>query len=225
VERLSADVDRGQPSARLLLVVYGAAVAVLALVALINLADERSFGFLTRDPAYAVRLEGCGGSSCSYAGLLSQLGVILTTGTAVVAALAARLAPPGSDVRRMLGAAAALTALVFVDDAFLLHDGLFDALHPAGQRATLLALGCAAGLFLYAFRGQVAKTPFAILYVAAVAFGMSLAVDQAFEDPPRLLEDGAKFIGLVSWSLWVALVAGPFLRPGNASRTAAVPGA
>jgi hypothetical protein len=212
----SADIargDQGHPSARLLLVVYGAAAAVLALVALIDLADERSLAFLTRDTASAVRLEGCDGAACSYAGLLSQLGVILTAGTAAVAAIAARLAPRGSDARRMLGGAAALTVLVLLDDAFLLHDGALDVLHPHGQKATILGLGCAAGLFVYAFRRPLRTTPVAILGVAAVAFATSIGVDQAFEDPSRLIEDGAKLIGLVSWSLWVGLVAAPFLRP------------
>ena len=201
------------PSRRALLAVYGSAVALLGLIALLDLASDRSMGFLTRDPAYATSLEGCERASCGYAGLLSQIGVLLMAGVTAAALLAAWRAPASSHQRRLLAAVGAVSAVVTIDDAFMVHDALLAYVHPAGEKATLLALACLVALFVARFRHDLRAGPVVLLGACAAAFGLSLGVDQVLDDPPRLLEDGAKFVGLVTWALWVGLLVRRVLSP------------
>lgn len=198
-------------SGTVLAATFAAALAILSLVGLGGALEDRSLGFFTRDPAYATSLEGCDEASCAYAGVLSNVGVLVMSAAALVAAIAAYLTPPRTVRRRLLGASAALSVLVLADDLFLLHDAVLAYAHPQGQRAMLLVLGGCALAYVLAFRDQLPRTLPVLLIVCAVTFGTSLAVDQALDDPPRLVEDGAKFLGIVSWALWVVLVARPSL--------------
>jgi hypothetical protein len=206
-----------RPSRRALLAVYGSVAVVLGLIALIDAAGERSMGFLTRDPAYATSLEGCERASCGYAGLLSQLGVLLMAGVVAAAALGAWRAPASSRPRALLLSVAVVSAVVTVDDAFMVHDALLAYVHPAGEKAALLTIAAVVAAFAAVFGRDLLAGPAVLLGVCAVAFGLSVAVDQLLDDPPRLLEDGAKFVGLVTWALWVTLLVRVVLSPPAAA--------
>ena len=198
------------PPVRLLFLVYGPALAVLALVALLGVLDqERSLGFLTRDPGDAVRIEGCDGAVCASAGLLSNAGAVVWAAGAAVALLAGILQTGWR--RRLLLAGAALTAVLLLDDLFMLHDHVWPAVHSAGQSVSQLAIAGLGALYVFVFRSRLAVSPPLFLVAAAAFLGASLMTDFVGVSVP-LVDDGAKFLGIVSWTAWLVIAAARSLQ-------------
>jgi hypothetical protein len=202
------------PAPRALALVLGAAVLVVGVAALISVVSDKSAAYLTREPADAVRIEGCAGPNCAYAGFLSNLGILTWAVGAVAAGLAASLARRGAPERGMLAAAAGLTTLLLVDDMFMLHDQVFDAI-PRGQKGFLAFEALLVGVFVVAYRRLLLAGPAGALVLAAGLIGLSTAID-VVAPGNHLIEDGIKFIGIASWATWLVLTALPTLRAGAA---------
>lgn len=99
------------------------------------------------------------------------------------------------------------TLLLLFDDAFLLHDDILPNYVGVsgeiyGVIYVLLIL-----LYLYRFRRQILRSNYLLLGLALVCFGVSAAVDLAYDPlrdllPQRLVlgvEDGAKMLGIATW--------------------------
>jgi hypothetical protein len=196
------------PPPRVLLAIYGPALAVLAALALWALAADEPFSFFAREPAIAVRADDCSRFDCAYAGLLSNLGVLGWSAGAVSAGIAAAVSRD-----RMLAWGAAVTTLLLIDDLFILHDSVWQWVHPRGQQVALALLGAAVIGFVVAFRHQIAATPAGLVVLAGGFIGASTLIDVVANE--YLVEDGLKFLGIVSWTAWMVLVSLSRLRPAG----------
>jgi hypothetical protein len=187
--------------------IWGLSAAVVGLVALLAAALDRPVAFLTRDPAAAVRNGECS-TECFYAGLLSNLGVLVLVTASVSTGLVAYALPRSRAPHRVpLAWGCAMLALLVVDDLFGLHDHLAPTYVPQGEKLVQLGIGIAALAWVVAFRRLVVESGLGLLVAGtAVAYVISSGTD-TFGVGGHLLEDGAKFVGIVSLAAFFVTLA------------------
>ncbi len=189
--------------------VFVPAVLVLVAVALAAERSGREVSFFTREPVSALTVGGatCTGPSCSYVGVVSNLGVLLWCAAAAGCFLAASLVVRGR--RSPLLYAGVLTTALLADDLFLLHEGVYALVVEERLVFGLYALALVG--YVVAFRRFLrATTPW--LFAAACAlFAVSLVADERWAGH-HLLEDGSKFLGIVAWSTYFLAAAAAELR-------------
>lgn len=98
-------------------------------------------------------------------------------------------------------AAGALIAMLALDDLYLLHEFVWPHL-GVPQPAVLAIYGSISGAYLLFFRDRLRAGRASLLAIALVAFGVSIGVDLVWASPDVLLEDGAKFVGIVAWAVF-----------------------
>lgn len=156
---------------------------------------DAPMGTLTQDPLFRRPV---------YTGLLSQAGILLWAAAAGIcfltgSALAVRNAAPA--IRHFFLAAGALTLLLGLDDAFMLHDVVLPDYLGIAEEPVYAVYGGLIVLFMVVFRGRILASSYGILAIAAVFFGLSVVADLGVlrGSEPFLLEDGTKIVGIVSW--------------------------
>jgi hypothetical protein len=165
---------------------------------------------LTRDPASIT-------GTRPYIGFLSNIGIFFWSATATVCFFGAALMTRQRDslmLKRFLRASGLLTLFLGLDDAFLLHEDLLP--QHVGIWEPLIYVGYAAfGLFyLVRFHAVILDTEYLLLMLALFLLGISVSLDVLLDRdiidlPSRiafLVEDGAKFTGIVSWLVYSARV-------------------
>lgn len=218
-------VDRAT-AATLVLTLAGAGLLVLLLA----LQPRFPFADLSRDPLAVV-----GQTAAPHLGFLSNLGILLWCVGAVVSAfMATRLAAAGGDprFRRFLFTAAVFSAVLLVDDLFMLHENL-----KARVAHGDLLLFAVHGTFALAYCLALARVaralgvlPLCLLFLAGGFLAVSITADlggpaaDLHATWPWVLEDGSKFVGIAFWAAfhlraaWILGFAPPQGEPGMASR-------
>jgi len=199
--------------------VFIISAALIGVVLLLHFWKDIPFGTLTGDPAAI-------GGDPLYTGFLSQVGLFFWSAAAAVSLFSAAVLSPHPDaveLRRFLLASGLLTLVLGLDDAFLLHEGLF----PYFGVPEILVYATYAGAVLFyltRFASTIRRTEYVLLGTALLFFGISVALDLL--EPPGidrfLLEDGAKLVGIVSWLAYFASAAAAAVQHG-AARQAAIP--
>ena len=114
----------------------------------------------------------------------------------------------------LVGAGVGLVLLI--DDFFLIHDWL--NMHNRPIERGLIA-GYFLSIVVLIVRLHVPLGPLAVagLATALGLLGLSAIIDLMFNDLDQLVEDGAKFIGICTWSATWVLQAEPWrFRPAQA---------
>ena len=183
---------------------FGVAAALFLLAGKVTLVSAWGgvhIAVLVRDPAAHFGFP-------PYAGLISHAGIALLTATAACALMAALL---GAPHRRALLAAGMLSAVLAVDDLFLLHE-IAPRLIEAGIFAVYGALALVIALLL---RRERAGMPLTGLKVAVAFLGVSVVADvfKVYGPFAYWLEDFSKLSGFGAWAaFWIGLAA-KGLRP------------
>lgn len=193
-----------------LVVIWPAGIALLAVLALQR---QVPYSELLLDPNSINKVPW-------YTGLVSNLGILGWT-TATVAGLfgtwIARFGGrPGAAA--MLGRGSLLSALLLLDDLFQLHVLVRPLL---GLPKSVVYVGYL-GVALWWVVGQhreIIRTRVAVLLAASAALGLSVVVDQATGrigvlggDAALLIEDAAKFLGVLAWAQYFVLTASDIVR-------------
>ena len=165
---------------------------------------------LTRDPAAIT-------GTRPYIGFLSNVGIFFWSATATVCFFGALLMAKqrnSLELERFLLASGLFTLFLGFDDTFLLHEDLLP--NHLGIWEPLIYLGYAGvGLFCTVrFYRVILDTEYLLLLLALFLLGISASLDvvwdqHIFSIPSRiefLVEDGAKFTGIVSWLVYSARV-------------------
>jgi hypothetical protein len=156
-----------------------------------------SFGELSRDPTTVL-------NGPFYLGYYSNLGMLVWVAAATTALLGQYLLRRVGHLEpaRLLLVASVITVAVMLDDLFLLHDAVYREM-GIPQYAPFTAYGLAIAAFSWRFRYQLGTD--LLLIVAAVScLGISAVLDTLFHlQPPYLIEDGAKALGLALWALMI----------------------
>ncbi len=149
-------------------------------------------------------------------GALSNLGILLWCAAASISMFAALLAQRAgsADRARFLLASSLLTFYLLFDDLFLLHEDLAWRYLGIGQKTVLVALGAWIGTWLFAFRREILATNWGTLAMATALLSTSVLIDLGQSGlQPRigdwvyLAEDGAKWLGIVSWCSYLVQTA------------------
>ena len=166
--------------------------------------------WLFRDPLYVAAVSG---DCCrSYYGAASNLGVLVwTVGASVAAAAAFVLWRRGADRNETLffAAAAILTGAVAVDDLYMVHEIVLPRL-GVPQTLILAAYGAAGVAYLVVFRKRLLASGGWAFLLAIVALGLSIGVDAVIKHQPEAImvaEDAAKFFGSCLWSAFHVRIA------------------
>ncbi|MEM1255018.1 MAG: hypothetical protein AAGI69_21500 [Cyanobacteria bacterium P01_H01_bin.21] len=153
-----------------------------------------------------------------YAGFLSQIGLFCWFASAMLCFFSANIIEDyktHQTLRRFLYASTFLTLVLGIDDAFQFHEHVFPSL-GVPERVTYISYGGLLLFYLFRFRRLILKTAYILIAMALGFLGLSYGLDLlsaiAYLYPAIrpitsggfsfLLEDGAKFIGIISWLVY-----------------------
>ncbi|CAN5631407.1 hypothetical protein BH23ACI1_BH23ACI1_05290 [soil metagenome] len=173
------------------------AVFFLAALAAVTSWKDIPFGTVASDPHTV-------GDLPFYAGLLSNVGVLLWCAAAAVATFSGAILWARGVERPLatfLLASGVFTAVLLLDDFFLIHEIVFPYYLGLPQNLLLGAYAVGSLAWLGAFRRTILRTESVVLLLALVFLGLSVVFDQL---PPMLpmhllWEDGAKLLGIATW--------------------------
>jgi hypothetical protein len=144
-----------------------------------------------------------------YAGIVSNLGILLWTAAAAVSAfawLALRRTPaPPLPPAFFLGSAL-VSSLLMLDDFFLIHERWVPILLGIAERFVFAVYGMVVLYYLSRWRHTILRTEFLLLAAAFAGFALSLSVDAipdvfSYSVPQiHFFEDGSKFAGVAAWA-------------------------
>lgn len=186
---------------RLLLALYLPAAAALGAATLASIVTATPIADFTRDPADIVH-------ASPFIGAISNLGILgwsATVGICLLAGLLLRAMRDTPRASRFFLGAATLTALLLLDDLFLLHERVFPLYFHIRQRYTYLLYAALVAGFLIGFRAVIRQHEQTLLILAFLFFGLSVGIDLLADHIAtavpyyHLFEDGGKFLGIVSW--------------------------
>jgi len=158
-----------------------------------------------------------------YAGIVSNLGIILWCSTGAVCflvytstrCLTGPLYPP-----RFFLWSGLITALLLADDFFLLHERALPLAFSIDEKYIFAVYGLCTALYLVAYRATLLQTDYLLLVIAFVLFGSSLVVDivpYRIMPQPHFFEDGGKFAGIAGWTGYYVRTGFHQLRAGLVS--------
>jgi hypothetical protein len=145
-----------------------------------------------------------------YSGILSNVGILAWTVAAASAGGGAWVASQTDrpSAARFLGTGAIVAGVLLLDDLLLLHSNLLPRTLGVPKAGAMLLIVLPAIGWLAVFAGEIMRTRWAILLGALSAFFVSVAADQVLHpsgSTALLFEDGAKFLGVLAWSLYFVL--------------------
>lgn len=140
-----------------------------------------------------------------YDGAMSTLGIMLWSGTSAISILACLVFLYRLDRKAAAFSAHAgfVSAVLALDDAFLLHEVAFPKL-GVPQIVVLVGLGGLILTYLWAQRRFLISRFQWLLAFGLCCFAISVGIDQVFHSIEAIwivAEDGPKFIGVVTWFL------------------------
>jgi hypothetical protein len=213
---------------KLLLLIYVPILLLFVVIAVVSrLTPGLEMAYFTRDITAIADIP-------FYAGLVSQVGVILWSATAAVClftTLMLRLQKRNLSAQRFLFQAGILTALLLLDDVFLFHDSVFtEYLHIRQRYVFLLYLVLILGFLLLNLQ-VILEREYWILGVAFLLFGASLFIDNVHlyklepfkalitKSRSTILEDAPKLAGIATWLLYFTRYAVVSLIPASSGFT------
>lgn len=209
-------IDRRSERAFVVVVLGGAIAAVMALP-LLSTVSGQPVSLFTRDVFSIAEIP-------VYAGLYSNLGVLLWGATCVIALYTAWIAGDrlgwGRE-RGVLVCFGALSGLLMADDFFLVHEWIAPEFLAVPERVVFgLYAAFLAGSLLVFRRALLERRP-GWLAVALTLFAASTGMD-VIERPPApawhyFAEESLKLIGIAAWFLFFALFAADTARTGISS--------
>lgn len=194
-------------SAKPTILALGAALCVsfplILIVVVLHFGGDVPMGDLTRDPNAVSEYP-------PYTGFLSQAGLFFWSAAVAVCLFSAALAwieDRPMKVRAFLIASGLITLMLYVDDAFMVHESLLPHLGIPEEVAYGAYLATVAAYLLY-FSRIILRSDFLVLAFALVFFAVSIVGDEL--DLPHdlgryFLEDSAKLIGAVAWLAYFVL--------------------
>lgn len=194
--------------------------AACLIAALLTLIGALLASRLTGVPAHWLTVDpGAISNVHPLIGALSNLGILLWAATAALCLFTfVLLQNHGTEAptRRFLLYFGLVTAVLMVDDLFMVHEELA----PRYLRAEETLVVGIHGLLLLGglvyFGRVILSTPYLYLLTALFFFGGSIAIDMVWStwaEWPTFFEDGAKFMGIAAWMSYFSTVCYTALAP------------
>jgi hypothetical protein len=183
-----------------LLKIYVPGILFIGLMSLYSFMNDFHFTDLSEDAIQTM-------DAPKYLGLVARADVVLMCAIAAILLFASRLASvlkkPG-EVKNFLLFGGLFTLLLMSDDFFMFHDWVFRDLISIPENLIFAFYAISGVSFLVYFRKLILKTDYVILLIGFGLMGVSVVVDTSivigfYWKYEAVLEDGAKFLGMVSW--------------------------
>jgi len=185
---------------------YGFGVLSLVALAGFHYYFEIPYSHLTIDPVVALKGD-------PFTGILSNIGVILWSGTAAVCLLMVLLQNGNAEKRKVklfFLMSFLITLFLLIDDFFLLHDVVLPDIFKLRERHIYITYATLVLAFIFFNIKTFLKTPYFILLIAFSFFALSLFTDWAVRyvtiPESYLVEDGTKFLGIVNWCMYFTYI-------------------
>lgn len=146
-----------------------------------------------------------------YLGLMSNLGILLWSGTTAVCFIGGLVVWRNGGLHQaamFLVYAAFLSGVLTVDDFFLAHERIYPRIFGLYEHHVFAAYGILTAVYLFFFRNVIWTVGPQLLVLSLACFTVSVLVDVIMPSGGklhRLLEDGSKFVGITLWTtfhLW-----------------------
>lgn len=193
---------RNKPVWSFAMYAYALAILVLFVMIFIRFRYNIPMAELTRDPVQLL-------NGRPYTGMLSNLGIIIwsaTTGICLFVVILNSPYPQLKRERRFFLLAFILTMVLLLDDLFLLHDVILPEDLNISENYLYVVYGILSLVFIVYFRSDILQTPYMLLIAAVIFFGFSIGVDTIVKflnlEHGFFLEDGSKFLGIISWGTY-----------------------
>nr|WP_299172523.1 hypothetical protein [uncultured Allomuricauda sp.] len=179
-----------------ILTILVTSLSLIGLVLVLGIAQGVPIGNLTSDIVTIANLP-------IYTGFFSQIGIFFWVATATLCIFSAGIGSKTQkypDLKKYLYVSGLLTALLCLDDIFLLHEVVFPFL-GIPEKVVFLGYGSIVIFWIVRFYSVIMVTDYILLVLAFVFFGLSVTLD-VFTIPdinPYLFEDGFKMAGIISW--------------------------
>jgi hypothetical protein len=178
------------------------ALLFLAVMVVLCTQMDIPISFFTCDPASTVEIH-------PFTGMVSNIGILLWTSSAVVCLFSWGLLRKDPEKRRFstfLLFSGILTLILVIDDLFLFHEEIFPEQLGIPQKFVLLGYMGITLVGVVVFRKTILATDYLLLLIALGFFGLSVFVDVFDHEIDALIggwrylfEDGFKFLGIVTW--------------------------
>ncbi|MBD0300714.1 MAG: hypothetical protein ICV85_00615 [Tolypothrix sp. T3-bin4] len=189
-----------------IVILYLPAVIMLGIIKLQNIIPVRS---LTRDPSVIA-------GKPFYIGAISNIGILFWCSAVTICWLGfvvLRQLHKNREFQRFLLSSGGFTFVLMIDDFFLIHEEVFPRYLNIPEEIVLGAYGGMLLLYLFKSIKTILKTDYILLVLALGFFGGSVVADNIpvldkfmGMDAQLLVEDGLKFLGIISWFAYFARV-------------------
>jgi hypothetical protein len=150
-----------------------------------------------------------------YIGAFSHIGVLAwwtAAASCALSALAVRDRTGSGGPVAALACGAALSALLGLDDLFLLHERALPAHVGIPQNLIFIGYSAWTAVYLWRFRSFHARMDTGLLVTTLMLFATSMVMDVLHLLPPEhkaglVIEDGAKLLGATGWAVYHARAA------------------
>ena len=191
-----------KPNLSIITLVIVMSILVLGAVFEYHLINDIPLKTLTSDITVAANVP-------LYFGIQSQMGIFFWAASAAISFFATLLIET-KKVKLFFLVSAFISLLLGIDDLFLLHETVFPSI-GIHQKVVFLSYAILMGVYVLKFQKILLKTDYILFLMAIGSFGTSLLVDNfLYESSPivtQLVEDGAKFIGLLFWTAFYSKTA------------------
>lgn len=184
----------------IILLTAGLGLIGMAVVYLMHLETGAPFSVLTRDMASVCHVK-------PFIGFLSNIGIIIWSGSAASCFLAALFLRQGGNKRRFVqffSWFALFTLLLALDDVLVLHETFFPRTLHLSQTVIYSIYASLTLLSLLVFLREILTTDFLLLLIAGGFLSASMVTDQFMKmsDLETLFEDTLKFFGIIFWLVY-----------------------
>ena len=150
-----------------------------------------------------------------YAGMQSQIGLLLWAASTAVCFLAAHIVTC-SKFSRFFAFSGVLSLVLGLDDMFLLHENVFPNLGVSEKIVYVVYIGMILA-YIIRFHKLILSTECILLCFAFFCFGMSMTIDSFLQNIgngyiSRFGEDAFKFVGIVSWLFYFSRTSSRFFK-------------
>ncbi|GMG88470.1 hypothetical protein [Biformimicrobium ophioploci] len=202
-------------------VIVATGVSLVMFVAAFFIAEKLGFSYVrfVNDPA------AISGRN-PFSGVYSNLGVLVWCAAAAVCVFAGWncLKHGLRKSGRFLLVSGGITALLTLDDLFMLHEYVFPKMLGVPQEVVFFVYLAMFAGYLAFFCREILDTEFTILAVSFCLLGVSATIDNLIHsqtDLINLIEDWFKFAGLLIWAIYFVRTSNALLYPLDPDSAAA----